>query len=448
MTRTLFINFLKDKSRWPLWAQRLFHYIVIFIHDTRRSELSKQASAMAYVTLFSLVPSLAAIFTLLGLFLPILGDNTHLMNEARQFLFKYLATGSGSQVIDYLERFIAGLNLKRIGMSAFVGLMITLVILLRQIEEALNRIWMVHEARSMLTRFIYFWLFLTLGMFIVSVTVGLSTSFSLTSMITQKTLAAADRADDIPIVAMTINWAFTCALFFLAYKIIPNCEVRGNAARTGAILAGTLFYVISKLYTIYVTSFASYKNIYGTLAALPVFLLWIYVCWLILLTGALLAWRCQSGWPPLNDEKTLEDTVTSLDEHRNRGIRALLPPLTLISVYGKFQDGKGTDVSTLVDELKLPYGWIHESVELLRELGLIARAKVIQSDKTEREQILPTHPADTITLKQLSELTDAPVSEWLEGWEPGHSKSLRVFLERVRSHSPKTDSRTLDTLLG
>ena len=91
MTRTLFINFLKDKSRWPLWAQRLFHYIIIFIHDTRRSELSKQASAMAYVTLFSLVPSLAAIFTLLGLFLPILGDNTHLMNEARQFLFKYLA---------------------------------------------------------------------------------------------------------------------------------------------------------------------------------------------------------------------------------------------------------------------------------------------------------------------------------------------------------------------
>ena len=98
--------------------------------------------------------------------------------------------------------------------------------------------------------------------------------------------------------------------------------------------------------------------------------------------------------------------------------------------------------------MKLPYGWIHESVELLRELGLIARAKVIQSDKTEREQILPTHPADTITLKQLSELTDAPVSEWLEGWEPGHSKSLQVFLERVKSHSPKTDSRTLDTLLG
>jgi membrane protein len=285
-------------------------------------------------------------------------------------------------------------------------------------------------------------------MFTVSVTIGLSTSSSLTSLITQKTLAAADRADDIPIIAMTVNWVFTCVLFFLAYKIIPNCEVRGNAARTGAILAGSLFYVISKLYTIYVTSFASYKNVYGTLAALPVFLLWIYVCWLILLTGALLAWRWQAGWPPLNEDKTLEDTVTSLDEHRNRGIRALLPSLTLISIYSKFQAGKGTDVATLVDELKLPYGWVHESVELLRELGFVARAKVTQPDKTEREQVLPTHPADTITLKQISDLTDRPVSEWLDAWEPGMSKSLKVFLERVKSHSSKTDNRTLDTLLS
>ena len=118
---------------------------------------------MAYVTLFSLVPSLAAVFTLLGLFLPILGEHSNLMDMARQFLFKNLATGSGTSVIEYLDRYIAGLNLKRIGMSAFAGLIVTLIILLRQIEEALNRIWMVHKARTMMTRFIYFWLFLVGG---------------------------------------------------------------------------------------------------------------------------------------------------------------------------------------------------------------------------------------------------------------------------------------------
>ena len=445
MTQAQFINILKDRSRWPLWAQRLFHYATIYSQDASRSDLTKQASAMAYVTLFSLVPSLAAIFTLLGLFLPILGDNSNLMNEGRQFLFKYLATGSGTQVVDYLERFIAGLNLKRIGMSAFVGLMVTLVILLRQIEEALNRIWMVHQARPMLTRFIYFWLFLTLGMFSLSIVIGLSTSYSVTAMITQKTLAAADRADDIPIISMTFNWAFTCLLFFLAYKVIPNCEVKNNAARGGAILAGTMFYLLSKLYTLYVTSFASYKSIYGTLAALPIFLMWIYVCWIVLLAGALLAWRWQNGWPPLDEDKTIEATVTSMDEHRNRGIRSMLPSLALLAVYDGFRNGKGMDRASITEELRLPYGWVHEAIELLRELGLVAFAKVAQSDKTEREQILPTLPADKMSHDQVTRLTNGPISDWLESWEPATSKNLKAYSVTLNANLRLGDQTAFST---
>ncbi len=388
---------------------------------------------MAYVTLFSLVPSLAAIFTLLGLFLPILGDNSMVMEQGRQFLLKYLATGSGTDVVKYLETFLAGLNLKRIGVSAFVGLIITLIILLRQIEEALNSIWMVHTSRPMLTRFVSFWLFLTLGMFSISILVGLSTSYSVTAVITKKTLQAADQADNIPILSMAFSWAFTCLVFFLAYKIIPNCEVRNKAARGGAILAGSVFYVVSKLYGTYVTSFASYKSIYGTLAALPVFLLWIYVCWVILLAGALLAWRWQNGWPPLREEKTIEATDNMLDEHRNRAIRTMLPELILIAIYERFRQGKGYDITSLVEELKLPYSWCYEAVDLLREVGLVAQAKVMQPDKTEMEQILPTQPAEKISFKDLANMTDLPVADWLDLWEPHSSESLKAFKKNIKA---------------
>lgn len=433
MSQTPFIEYLKDRSRWPEWAQRLFHYIAIYVQDIKRSDLPTQASAMAYVTLFSLVPSLAAIFTLLGLFLPILGENSVVMEQARQFLFKYLATGSGADVVKYLEAFLAGLNLKRIGISAFVGLIITLIILLRQIEEALNGIWMVHTSRPMLTRFVSFWLFLTLGMFSVSILIGLSTNYSVTAMITKKTLKVADQADNIPIISMMFSWSFTCLLFFLAYKIIPNCEVRNKAARGGAILAGSIFYVVSKLYGTYVTSFASYKSIYGTLAALPIFLLWIYVCWVILLAGALLAWRWQNGWPPLKEEKTIEATENMLDEHRNRAIRTMLPALILIAIYERFRHGKGYDITSLVEELKLPYSWCYDAVDLLRELGLVALAKVIQEDKTEVEQLLPTQPAEKISFKDLATMTDSPVADWLEAWEPNSSESLKAFKKNVKA---------------
>jgi membrane protein len=448
MTRALFIKKIKDRRRWPLWAQRLFHYLNICAQDAGRSELSKQASAMAYVTLFSLVPSLAAVFTLLGLFLPMLGDNSNLMSEARQFLFKYLATGSGTLVIDYLEKFVTGLNLKRIGISAFLGLLLTLIILLRQIEEAFNRIWMVNQARPILTRFVYFWLFLTLGMFSVSMVIGISTSYSVTAFITQKTLAAADQADRIPLLSTAFNWGFTCLLFFLAYKVIPNCGVRNKSARVGALLAGTAFYVISKIYGFYVTSFASYKSIYGTLAALPIFLMWIYLCWIILLAGALIAWRWQNGWPPLEEEKTIEATTSSVDEHRNLAIRSLLPTISLLSVYQRFRDGKEIDVTSLVEELRLPYGWVHEAIEFLRELGLVAHARVTQADKTERDQILPTQPAETISLGQLAKLRETPISDWLETWEPNSSKALKDHITKIKAGRFDNSADALSTLLG
>jgi len=447
MPKSQLYEVLKDKSRWPLWAQTLFHYLRICRQDAYRSELSTQASAMAYVTLFSLVPSLAATFTLLGLFLPMLGENSNLMDEARQFLFKYLATGSGNLVVEHLEKFISGLNLRRIGASAFVGLLVTLIVLLHQIEGALNRIWMVNQARKTLTRFIYFWLFLTLGMFSVSIVIGLSTSYSVTAFITKKTLAAADQAESIPLIGIIFNWAFTCFMFFLAYKVIPNCEVRSRSARIGALMAGTLFYVISKWYGLYVTSFASYKTIYGTLAAIPIFLLWIYLCWVILLLGALLAWRWQTGWPPLEEEKTIESTFSPADEQRNHGIRAILPTISLIAIYERFRDGKPTDVTSLVEDLRLPFGWVHESVAFLRESGLVANAQVMQEDNTTTDRILPTHPAESISLAQLADLSDAPIAGWFETWEPTSSESLKRNIAYIKEGKFKNRNESLAILL-
>jgi membrane protein len=446
MIKSPLLDILKDRSRWPLQAQKVFHYVRIYGQDAYRSALSTQASAMTYVTLLSLVPSLAAIFTLLGLFLPILGENTSLMDSARQFLFKYLATGSGHLVVEYLEKFISDLDLRRIGASAFVGLLVTLIILLHQIEDAFNRIWMVNQARKTLTRFIYFWLFLTLGMFSVSILIGLSTSYSVTAFITSKTLAAADRAENIPLIAMIFNWAFTCFMFFLAYKIIPNCEVRSRSARIGAIVAGTVFYVISKWYGIYVTSFASYKTIYGTLAAIPIFLLWIYLCWFILLSGALLAWRWQNGWPPLEEEKTIESAFSPADEQRNHTIRALLPTISLIAIYERFRDGKPTDMTSLVEELKLPFGWIHESIAFLRELGFVAHAEIMETDKTTSERLLPTLPAESVTLNQVAELTEAPLTNWFDAWEPGSSTTLKNYVSAIKKCAADNNNDTSQSL--
>lgn len=426
------ISRLMKTDRWPAWAQQLWHSGIIYWQDVERTDLTKQASAMAYTTLFSLVPSIAAVFTLLGLFLPLLGGHADLLDTARQFILRNLATGSGTQVIEYLEKFIAGLNLKSIGTWAFALLLVTLVLLLKQIEEALNRIWLVSEGRPMLTRFIYFWLFMTLGMLGLSILIGLSTKYSFTTLITQKTLAVADSADDIPFIAMTMNWLVGCGIFFLVYKVVPNCFVHNKAALRGAFLAGTLFYILSKLYTVYVSKYANYKNVYGTLAAMPIFLLWIYVCWVILLAGALFAWRWQTGFPSLRESKTIEAATTNSEKNRNHEIRTRLPFLTLLTIYAKFSDGSGEGISTseLVTKFRLPHSWVYESVDLLRELGLVLLGKPASITLTGRdtERWFPTQPANAVGMERFKAMLDAPLDQWFESWDSELSDDVKQLV--------------------
>jgi membrane protein len=436
-------------DRLPHQVRTFFHYATVYLQDVKRCDLTKQASAMAYITLFSLIPSLAALFTLLGLFLPILGSHANLLDDARQFLFKYLATGSGTQVVGYLEGFIAGLNLKKIGMSAFVGLMFTLVMLLRQIEEALNRIWLVTEARPMVTRFIYFWLFITLGMFAISILLGLSTSYSITTLITRKTLAVADHADDIPVVAYAMSWLGSCGVFYLVYKIVPNCEVKARPAVRGAMMAGTVFFILSKTYAFYVSKL-SYASVYGTLAALPIFLMWIYFCWIVVLSGALFAWRVQTGFPPEELEKSVEAETTHLERLRNQGIRSRLPLAVLFAIHHKFIDGtsEGLSTSDIVSQLKLPHEWVFESLELLRDQKLIVHAKVSHSKisaLTESDRWFPTSPASTIRVGQFLDQVNAPLRDWLETWSPElPSAPLRQFM---KGQSNQDLEKSLDMLL-
>lgn len=426
------IKRLMRTERWPAWAQELCHCTLVYVHDVERTDLLKQASAMAYTTLFSLVPSIAAVFTLLGLFLPLLGNHGDLLDSARQFLFKNLATGSGTQVVEYLEKFIAGLNLKTIGVTAFVFLLVTLVSLLKQIEEALNRIWLVSDARPLIMRFIYFWLFLTLGMLGLSILIGLSAKLSFATLLTKKTLAVADSADDIPVIAMTFSWLAGCAVFYLVYKIVPNCFVKNKSAVRGALLAGTLFYILSKFYTLYVSKYANYKSVYGTLAAFPIFLMWIYVCWVIVLAGALFAWRWQQGFPSLRESKTIEAATTNMERMRNHQIRTHLPFLTLLTIYQRFLQGTGQGISTsdLVTQFHLPYVWIHESVEVLRELNLVLLGKPsgILMAGSDNERWFPTQPPENVSTERFAAMLSQPLDQWFESWDSDVPENIKELV--------------------
>jgi hypothetical protein len=87
-------------------------------------------------------------------------------------------------------------------------------------------------------------------------------------------------------------------------------------------------------------------------------------------------------------------------------------------------------------------------VDLLLEIGLLARAKVSQPDKSEKEQLLPTHPAAKIQISEVAALTDSPIKNWLENWEPATSKSLKQFARNLDKNGTSLfGDNTLESLI-
>lgn len=416
----------------PPWLQRLVGATTVVVHDVLRCDLLKQASAMAYVTLLSLVPSLVAIFCVLSLFSPMLGKD-NMMEAVREFVLSNLASASGQQVVAYLDQMIGGLDLKKIGWQSFASVLVTLVLLLRQIEEALNRIWLVHKARNIFTRFMYFWTFLTLGTVVMATVIGVSSGFKIDSFFVIGAEVQRASAERFGFVS---TWLGSFIFFFLLYKIVPNCWVHTRPAILGACVSSTVLFVAGIFYGLFVRDSKNYQTLYGAIAQLPIFLLWLYICWTIILLGALIAWRVQEGFPHNQQEDTLDATASPIDELRNVQVKALLPQLVLLAVYRNFHEatGKGIGTQALAHALKLPQSWVGEALNALEQMGLVIVTKSQARSLTVEplDAYFPAIPADRLSVTRLISELGKPVSEWMAHWQTDLPMGLANALQQLQ----------------
>jgi membrane protein len=443
--RTSLLQALPDPLRRPL--KKLMHPCRVLYADLERCDLFRQASAMAYTTLLSLVPSLAAAFTLVNLFSPFLGENSQLVNKGRDFILKNLAAGAGEQVIQHLTTFLSNLDLRSIGITSFAGLVVTLVFLLAQIEEALNRIWLVRTQRNLFMRFVYFWTFLTLGVFIGAVAIGYFYKLNLHSLVQFDAVKGAAKVAGGSFLSSLVAWSIGFGFFFLLYKIVPNCQVTVREAAIGALIAGTLFHQGARFYGYFATNFTSYATIYGALAAIPVFLFWLYLCWLIILSGALFAWRSQQGFPKQDEQEITLDTIsTPGDWLRNAHLKSALPIFLLLLIYRNFASGSGRGVGfhDLSHRLKLPPMWISDALDALEKVHLIVGtdSERLESDasKVRGNEFFPVFPAEKIKLSQVVNSMSGPAAEWIKEWHHDYPVDLAGFLSQIMSVDPRRRS--------
>ena len=259
--------------RGILW---LLYFIRYSVRQYYRQRGLQIAASLAYTSLLSLVPLITVIF---GVFKGLSAFET-MGNSIQAFIIKNFVPAFSDTVQEYL----AGFSQKAAGLTAtgIVVLILIVLMLLATIENALNVIWHVSKRRNLAARFMVYWAILTLGPILVGAGLFITSYiFSLSFVI--------DMNESLGFREQLLPWVpfFTTAIAFtLLYILIPNCYVSRTHAIIGGISSAALFEVAKYGFGFYVKAIPTYQVIYGAIAVIPMFLVWIYLSWVIVILGA------------------------------------------------------------------------------------------------------------------------------------------------------------------
>ncbi len=223
--------------------------------------------------------------------------------QIQSLVFNNFVPSAGQEVESYLKQFSAqARNLTGVGI-VFLG--ITAILMLKNIEKTFNSIWNTRENRSGLSSFLLYWAILSLGPIFIGLALAISTYLvSLKVFFNQVDVIGIG-----PHLLRLTPYLLTSAAFTLIFAAVPNCRVPIKQALIGGLITALVFEIAKQLFTSLVSN-TSYQLIYGTFAAIPLFLLWIYLSWLIVLAGAELVYAL-SGFNLEGDEE-FSDGILSL----------------------------------------------------------------------------------------------------------------------------------------
>ena len=264
----------RELLTWP-YARTLR----LFVQRFREERLGLTAGSLTFTTLISLVPLLTVALALFTAF-PMFSSFQSALEK--YFLKSLIPDNIARPVLMSLTQFAAKAN--RLGVVGLIVLAVTALSLMLTIDRTLNQIWRVQRPRPIAQRVLVYWAAMTLGPLL------LGGSLTVTSVLITY---SRDLVDNMPrglvvllnSVDLVVLWGAIAALF----HYVPNTDVRWRHALTGAAFVAVAFHLAKQALAWYVKQVPTYSTLYGAFAAVPIFLIWIYVGWSIVLLGAILA---------------------------------------------------------------------------------------------------------------------------------------------------------------
>lgn len=265
----------------------IFRVLVAVVRDILEGQLTLRAMSLVYTTLLSLVPLIAISFSVLK------GFGVH--NQVEPMLLGLLEP-LGDKATEITERIIEFVDNIQVGVLGFLGLLLlfyTVVALLEKVERAFNYIWHVPRARPLSQKVRDYLALVVLGPVAVIGAIGVFSSL-LASSIVEDIASLGPMGHVISIAGRFVTLFLVSIVFTFLYMFIPNTRVRFAPALIGGLAAGLMWTIIGWGFASFIVASVRYAAIYSGFATLILFMIWLYVVWLILLTGSVLSFYVQN----------------------------------------------------------------------------------------------------------------------------------------------------------
>ncbi|WP_170923746.1 YhjD/YihY/BrkB family envelope integrity protein [Desulfocicer vacuolatum] len=254
---------------------RQIQTVIVVIRDFDTNNCLLRASALTYYTMLSLVPLLGLTFALLKAF--------GVQNLLQPWIIEKLNVGD-EQISNAILGYINNTQMTQIGAFGLIFLIIAVVSLLTNVEKTFNHIWGVETVRPLLRRFSDYLSVVLIGPVLIISAISMTSSLASNNVV-QKLMTLQWVGNSIFLFFKLLPFLFMWLAFTGLYVFMSNIKVEWQAAFVGGVVGGTLWQLAQVGYIHFQVGVGRYNAIYGTMAALPIFMVWLYISWVIVLFG-------------------------------------------------------------------------------------------------------------------------------------------------------------------
>lgn len=375
-------------------------FLQLIFGNYQKDGCQSTAAALTYQTLFAVVPALTIMYSVLAAFEAFEGTGEQLQS----FLFENLLPENVAVVEEYLQEFSD--QARQLSIPSLVVLAITAFLMMFTIERTFNQIWRVRDPRQGFQRMLMYWAILSLGPPLMIVGMAISTYIVSLPLFSDDS-AVSGLLNIVPVLLSTL-------VFSLMYITIPNCMVPIRHGLIGGFIVAVMFEAFKQLFGT-VMALTDFAVIYGTFAAVPLFLIWLYLSWTIVLFGA--------------------ELTKSVSLFRSKQSDRLEPPLIQLVIILRefFEKHRVGDVVS--EKQMMAMGrridleeW-HEYKSHLLSLGLIRTV--------DKGGLVLSKDLNEVTLWDLYQSSPWPLPEGFgqagEGWEAQLDQNLKDIFQSSRS---------------